>query len=78
MYFIVSGEVRVNLHPTPVTIGPGSFFGEMAVLGDHVRNATVVTTLPSTLPVLNAADFRSFTAHHPEFAQQIEDESLHR
>jgi voltage-gated potassium channel len=77
MYFIAAGEVEVEIMP-PVRLGPGAFFGEMALLGDGVRNATVTTTLPSTLLVLDLADFRAFTATHPGLAEVIEAEAISR
>ncbi len=78
MYFIVSGEVEVRLEPQPIQLGAGAFFGEFALLDGGPRTATVVTTMPSTLLILEVSDFRSFTAHHPELAQAIETEAAHR
>jgi len=71
MYFVASGEVEVEVTP-PVRLGAGAFFGEMALLGSGVRGATVTATLPSTLLVLDAADFRTAAAHHPALAEAIE------
>ncbi len=78
MYFIASGEVEVRLEPQPIRLGAGAFFGEFALLDGSPRTATVVTTTPSTLLILEVADFRAFTAHHPELAQAIEDEAARR
>lgn len=78
MYFIASGEVEVEVEPAPVRLGPGAFFGELALLGDGVRNATVTTTMPSTLLILEVADFRMFTAHHAALADAIETEARRR
>ena len=79
MYFVVSGEVEVEIEPKPVRLGPGSFFGEIALLeGGGTRMATVVTTAPSTLLILEVSDFRDFMAHHPELARTIELESVRR
>jgi voltage-gated potassium channel len=77
MYFVASGEVEVEVDP-PVRLGPGSFFGEMALLGSGIRGATVVTTLPTTLLVLEQADFRAFTASHPGLYETIEAEAMRR
>ena len=55
MYFIASGEVEVRLEPQPVRLGPGTFFGEMALLERGPRTATVVTTLPTTLLILDVS-----------------------
>ena len=40
--------------------------------------ATVVTTMPSTLLILEVSDFRAFTAHHPELAKAVEREAARR
>ena len=34
MYFIADGEVQVDVKPTPVRLGKGAFFGELALLGE--------------------------------------------
>jgi voltage-gated potassium channel len=78
MYFIAEGEVEVDVAPVPVRLGPGAFFGELALLGNPTRTANVITTQPSTLLVLDLADFRTFTAHHPELASVIEVEARRR
>jgi voltage-gated potassium channel len=78
MYFIADGEVEVDVKPTPVRLATGSFFGELALLGDSVRSANVVTTQPSTLLILDLADFRTLTAHHPELARAIDAEGKRR
>lgn len=78
MYFIASGEVEVKLEPRPVRLGAGSFFGEMALLESGPRTATVVTTAPSTLLILDVSDFHAFTAHHPDLAQAVEAEARRR
>jgi CRP-like cAMP-binding protein len=78
MYFIAHGEVEVKVEPQPVRLGPGSFFGEFALLDGGPRSATVTTTMASTLLVLDVTDFRAFTAHHPALAQAVELESAKR
>ena len=78
MYFIASGEVEVKLEPNPIRLGTGSFFGEIALLQGGPRTATVVTTMPTTLLILEVTDFRAFTAHHPELAQCVEAEAARR
>lgn len=78
MYFLVSGEVEVDLQPHPVRLSAGSFFGEMALLGAGVRNATVSTTRPSVLLVLDVMDFRTLTAQHEGLAEAVEAEAQRR
>ncbi|HWD50688.1 MAG TPA: cyclic nucleotide-gated ion channel [Rhizomicrobium sp.] len=78
MYFIVSGEAAVQLQPQPIVLGPGSFFGEMALLFGTPRSADVVATKPSVLLVLDIADFRDLAGRRPEIVTTIETEGLRR
>ncbi|MGA9951223.1 MAG: cyclic nucleotide-gated ion channel [Xanthobacteraceae bacterium] len=78
MYFIAAGEVQVDVKPAPVRLGAGTFFGELALLGDSVRSANVTTTLPSTLLILDLADFRTLTANHPDLKHAIDAEGQRR
>ena len=57
-FIIVSGLSRVTLQGEPVaTLGPGDFFGEMALLDRHPRTATVTAVTPMHLLVLDARSF---------------------
>ena len=78
MYFIASGEVEVEVEPTPVRLSVGAFFGELALLGDSIRTANVTTTKASTLLILDLADFRTLMAHHSELARAIDAEGKRR
>ena len=78
MYFIASGEVEVKVEPHPVRLAEGAFFGEMALLTGAARTANVVTTQPTTLLVLEVADFHTLTAHHPELARAVAAEATRR
>jgi voltage-gated potassium channel len=78
MYFIASGEVEIRLGPSPVHLGPGAFFGEVALLTGDLRNATVVATRRSTLLALDIVDFRGLLAHQPELARIIGEEAGRR
>jgi voltage-gated potassium channel len=78
MYFIADGEVEVRVDPEPIKLGAGEFFGEIALLEGGLRTATVVTTKPSTLLLLEVSDFRAFTAVHPEISNIIEHEAMRR
>lgn len=76
MYFIAEGLVEVA--GAGVQLGPGAFFGEMALLGDGTRTATVTAVVPSTLLVLDLTDYRIFAAHYPDLAHAVEDEADRR
>jgi voltage-gated potassium channel len=78
MYFLAAGEVEVRLKGKPLRLGEGAFFGEMALLTGEARIATVVATRPSTLLVLDAADFHDLADHHAELAEAVEMEAARR
>jgi len=54
------------------TLGPGDFFGEVAILGSGRRSATVTTTTPATLLVMFGTEFRRLQEARPEVAAQLE------
>lgn len=78
MYFIVSGEVEIKVKPTPVRLGDGSFFGEIALITGEPRTATVVAVRPSVLLGLDIADFRDLAARRPELTRVIDQEAARR
>jgi CRP-like cAMP-binding protein len=53
-------------------LGPGDFLGEMGIVGQVVRNATVVTTTDSDVIVMTGQAFRSMARGNPDVARQIE------
>lgn len=73
MYFLVSGEVAVVLpQGGEIELGPGSFFGEMALLSNAPRNADVVARGFCHLLVLEARDFRRVVRADAELNAKIE------
>jgi len=73
MYFIVSGEVEAELPNQRVQFGPGDFFGELALLHQTHRRATIVALTNCRLLVLSAEDFTTLTRKHPVLRRHIED-----
>jgi len=71
MFFIMAGEVEVDVQPHPVRLGPGQYFGEIALLRDTVRTATVRARKETQLLALDAADFRRLLESHPELKASI-------
>jgi CRP/FNR family cyclic AMP-dependent transcriptional regulator len=51
---------------TVTTLGAGDFFGEIALLGEGVRTATVTASTPVSLIVMFGSDFRVFERDFPE------------
>lgn len=78
MFFIVSGEVEVRLAPEPRRLGPGGFFGEIALITGEPRSATAVAAKETQLLALDIADFRQLTARRPELANVVTEEGLRR
>jgi CRP/FNR family cyclic AMP-dependent transcriptional regulator len=52
-------------------LGPGDFLGEMGIVSQAVRNATVVTTSPARAIVMTEQAFRSMRTLNPAVADQI-------
>ncbi|NVO17804.1 MAG: cyclic nucleotide-binding domain-containing protein [Rhodoplanes sp.] len=78
MYFIASGQADVEVADRTIQLTPPAFFGELALLGSGVRTATVTTTSPAILLVLDRTDFRLFLARHPVLAETIRGEAVRR
>jgi voltage-gated potassium channel len=71
MFFIMQGDVEVEVEP-PVRLGKGQFFGEIGLLFDTTRNATVAALNECRLLVLDRADFDRLMAQHPDLKARIE------
>jgi len=71
MYFIIAGEVKVELAQGTVALRNGQFFGEIALLYDRPRSATVTAVTECHLLVLEVRDFRNLTQRYPEIAAAI-------
>ena len=54
-------------------LGPGDFFGEIAILGDGRRTATVTMTSPAQLLVMFGTEFRLLQPAYPEVVARVED-----
>ena len=70
-YIVHTGQVAVKLRKslffkkTVATLGPGSFFGEIALVSRSPRNATVSALEPTQLFTLVAADFEFVLKQNP-------------
>lgn len=71
MFFIAGGEVEIELPKKRVRIGAGNFFGEMAVLKNAKRSATVTAGSRANLLVLEAHDLRALMNREPRIAERI-------
>jgi CRP/FNR family transcriptional regulator, cyclic AMP receptor protein len=53
------------------TCGAGNFFGEMALLEDRPRTATVIAKTDVTVDVIGRAEFSALLDDHPQINKQI-------
>ena len=71
-FVLIEGTAAVTSEGQTLTVlTPGDFFGEVAILGDGRRTATVTSTSPARLLVLFGTEFRQLEAAHPEIASRI-------
>jgi CRP-like cAMP-binding protein len=54
-------------------MGPGDFFGELALVLDRPRAATIVCTEAMVCLVLASFDFAALMAQHPDIESRIKD-----
>ncbi len=73
-FFVLrAGSATVTINGIEIrTLGPGDFFGELAILGDGRRTATVTTDSPTQVLVLFGTEFRRLQQEYPETAERIE------
>jgi len=72
-FFIVeNGTVEVTKDGAHLTdLGPGDFFGEIAILEHERRTASVTASTPATLIVMHARDFETIATELPEVSRRI-------
>jgi CRP/FNR family transcriptional regulator, cyclic AMP receptor protein len=71
-FVILDGTARVTRRGKRVaTLGPGSAFGELALLDRAPRNATVVAETPMELVVLGQREFAGIIDEVPGFARKL-------
>ena len=81
MYWLVRGAVAVTSRDgesTYAELKPGAFFGEIGIIMDRPRTATVVARTKCLLVVLKKEDLRKILPAYPEVEQAIRDEALER
>jgi CRP/FNR family transcriptional regulator, cyclic AMP receptor protein len=71
-FVIVDGRARVSRRGRNVgELGPGDFFGELALLIDAPRNATVTALTPMEAIVLSRKEFDAALADAPRLTRRI-------
>tara|TARA_Y100000741_G_C18239815_1_gene553172 strand:- start:788 stop:1834 length:1047 start_codon:yes stop_codon:yes gene_type:complete len=72
MYIIEFGHVEVEIDK-PVKLGPGDYFGEMGLIGNTTRNATIRTLDEVKLLELTKEDLEELLEEHEVLFQEIEE-----
>jgi CRP-like cAMP-binding protein len=71
-FIIVDGKARVTRRGKKVAeLGPGDFFGDLALLDRAPRNATVVAETPMEVLVLGQREFAALIDEVPGFAHKL-------
>jgi len=71
MFVILSGSATVRTGGTTHTLGPGAFFGEMALLSNRPRSATVTAVDDVEVMTIEAMYFKPFLVKNPSVAVTI-------
>lgn len=72
MYFIVEGDVKVSSGNWSTTLNEGDFFGEIALIKDMPRTATVTALKRCEVLKLTTYDFKKSLSNRPEILSEIE------
>jgi CRP-like cAMP-binding protein len=76
---IVEGRAAVSVHGRPARIlGPGDYFGEMALIDHSYRSATVTAETQLRCLMFVAWVFRPFAMQHPETAWALLEAMVQR
>ncbi len=83
LYIMVRGRARVERGASgdsrPLAeLKPGDFFGELAIIEEHARTATVVAIEDTECLLIKGWEFRSLLKEHPQMAIPIMDELIAR
>lgn len=72
MFVIAKGKVAVERNGTHISeLGPGAAVGEMALISEGPRNATVRVTEPARLLVAAHREFHSLMDSHPAIRLRV-------
>lgn len=72
LYIVLSGTARVEREGEAIgQLSAGDFFGELALIEEHPRSATVVAAAPTECLLFPAWEFTALLNEHPEVAVPI-------
>ncbi|MGH6872613.1 MAG: cyclic nucleotide-gated ion channel [Rhizomicrobium sp.] len=78
MYFVVSGDVETEISGHRLRFVAGDFFGELALLHETMRAATIVAVTHTRLLSLSAEDFDHLLRKHPALETRIRTQAASR
>jgi len=78
MYFIVSGDVEVDLPPNSFHLTTGEYFGEMGIVSRSARVADVISITECQLLILEARDLNRLLEDNPGLATELEELTARR
>jgi CRP/FNR family cyclic AMP-dependent transcriptional regulator len=71
-YTVLSGQVEIVRDGRSLgAFGPGDFFGEMSLLDQAPRSATIQAIEPAACLMLSSWDFKSVLERHPSIAIKL-------
>ncbi len=77
LYIIIEGSVKISQFSSDgreivlSLLGPGAFFGEMSLLDQGPRSATVMTMEDTSLARIRRADFMRLLSQQPSIAMKV-------
>ena len=84
LYIVISGRLKVMMGDAEgkevilSLFGPGGFFGEMGLIDDSPRSASVVTIEPCELLAIAKGDFKKCLAENVEMSMAVMRGLVHR
>lgn len=72
-FFVIrEGEASVSVDDAEVArLGPGEYFGELGLISERARTATVTAETPLRCVMLTSWDFRRFVKDNPDAAWKL-------
>ncbi len=77
LYLLLDGQVKVFVSDEEGkefvldTLAPGDYFGELSLLDEEKRSASVMTLEPCSFSVINRAEFMRLVEKHPSISTQM-------